>query len=272
MSGKNGNIGVFWSVLAVVAFLGLLFFVLPGKGLEAAKALPTISIEVDHSGILEDVGSVDRLYDGAVVEMSDNVAYFLSANERKDKDIMTIRAVDDTKSSSKEKIKIVVDGGVKRESENGWIRLGNQEFPLGETKIMVTASNSAGEVSREITVRKVSVAERCQPYNGDFSKLVLSMRVYCGAWKDYTEKLENAGKPAQSRPSGASSGPHSSSGSACLHYEAGRCWDDLEEEAYARGRYDKHYGYYGGSYYESDDCDEVCRDILEDAYNQGYED
>lgn len=85
-----------------------------------------------------------------------------------------------------------------------------------------------------------------------------------------------------SSPSGASSnvdlsagmsGNKSSSGtSACLHYEAGRCWDDLEMEAYSQGRYDKNYGWYGGSYYESDDCDSVCQDILLDAYEEGYAD
>ena len=169
------------------AFSGFLFFATLGNDPDTAKVPPTISIETSHSGIFEDA-SVDRLSDEAVVEMSDNVLYFLSTSEQKGKDSVTIRATESGKSSSKEKIKIVVEGGVKRESENGWISLSNQEFPFGETVLKVTASNSAGEATREIMVRKVSVAEKCQPYDGDYSKLVLSIRTYCSAWKNYTAK------------------------------------------------------------------------------------
>lgn len=82
-----------------------------------------------------------------------------------------------------------------------------------------------------------------------------------------SEMSGSAGSPA-----GVSSNKSSSGTSACLHYEAGRCWDDLEMEAYSQGRYDKSYGWYGGSYYESDDCDSVCQDILLDAYEEGYYD
>ena len=59
---------------------------------------------------------------------------------------------------------------------------------------------------------------------------------------------------------------------SCLHYEEGRCWDELEDEAYSAGLYDARYGYYGGSYIEDDDCDAVCQDILIDAYEEGYYD
>lgn len=56
----------------------------------------------------------------------------------------------------------------------------------------------------------------------------------------------------------------------CLHQEAGRCWDGLEDEAYSKGLYDKMYGYYGASVYYGSDCDAVCQDILDDAYDEGY--
>lgn len=59
---------------------------------------------------------------------------------------------------------------------------------------------------------------------------------------------------------------------SCLHYEEGRCWDELEDEAYSAGLYDARYGHYGGSYIEDDDCDAVCQDILIDAYEEGYYD
>lgn len=58
----------------------------------------------------------------------------------------------------------------------------------------------------------------------------------------------------------------------CHHEEAGRCWDDLEDEAYSAGAYDHEYGYYGASLDYTDDCDALCRDILEDAYDEGWYD
>ena len=60
--------------------------------------------------------------------------------------------------------------------------------------------------------------------------------------------------------------------SSCLHYEAGRCWDEYENEMYSSGLYDHNYGYYGGSFMPPDDCDQTCQDILEDAYEEGYYD
>ena len=59
---------------------------------------------------------------------------------------------------------------------------------------------------------------------------------------------------------------------ACYHEEAGRCWDDYEDEAYSAGTYDAMYGYYGASLDYADDCDALCRDILEDAYDEGWYD
>ena len=62
------------------------------------------------------------------------------------------------------------------------------------------------------------------------------------------------------------------SSSNCLHYEAGRCWDDLEDEAYSTGLYDRQNGYYGASVYYDEDCDAICQDILDDAYDEGLYD
>ena len=59
---------------------------------------------------------------------------------------------------------------------------------------------------------------------------------------------------------------------SCYHEEAGVCWDDLENDAYSAGLYDREYGYHGASYDEPDNCDAVCRDILEDAYEEGWAD
>lgn len=78
-------------------------------------------------------------------------------------------------------------------------------------------------------------------------------------------------KPTTQTPSNSSSSTPSY-GNVCIHYEYGRCWDDLEDEAYDAGRWDSSYGYYGDSYYESDGCDDLCQDIMEDAYDEGYYD
>lgn len=78
-------------------------------------------------------------------------------------------------------------------------------------------------------------------------------------------------KPTTQTPSNSNSSTPSY-GNICIHYEYGRCWDDLEDEAYDAGRWDGSYGYYGDSYYESDDCDDLCQDIMEDAYDEGYYD
>lgn len=81
-------------------------------------------------------------------------------------------------------------------------------------------------------------------------------------------KTETA--PVQTPSNSSSSTP--SYGNVCIHYEHGRCWDDLEDEAYDAGRWDGSYGYYGDSYYEGDNCDDLCQSIMEDAYDEGYYD
>ena len=63
-----------------------------------------------------------------------------------------------------------------------------------------------------------------------------------------------------------------STNSSCYHEEAGRCWDDLEDEAYSAGQYDRLYGYYGATLEYADDCDALCREIIEDAYDEGWYD
>lgn len=72
-------------------------------------------------------------------------------------------------------------------------------------------------------------------------------------------------------PTQTPSQPQSST-SHCYHYEAGRCWDDLENEMYSAGLYDREYGDYGTSLDYGANCDATCRDILEDAYDEGWYD
>ena len=58
----------------------------------------------------------------------------------------------------------------------------------------------------------------------------------------------------------------------CYHEEGGRCWDDLEDEAYSAGQYDRQFGYYGATLEYADNCDALCREIIEDAYDEGWYD
>ncbi|MBR3256356.1 hypothetical protein IKG10_01665 [Candidatus Saccharibacteria bacterium] len=59
---------------------------------------------------------------------------------------------------------------------------------------------------------------------------------------------------------------------SCYHEEDGRCWDDLEDEAYSAGLYDNQFGYYGATLEYAEDCNALCREIIEDAYDEGYAD
>lgn len=63
-----------------------------------------------------------------------------------------------------------------------------------------------------------------------------------------------------------------STASTCHHEESGRCWDDLEDEAYSAGQYDRQFGYYGATLEYADDCNALCREIIEDAYDEGWYD
>ena len=59
---------------------------------------------------------------------------------------------------------------------------------------------------------------------------------------------------------------------SCYHEEQGVCWDELEDNNYSAGLYDHEYGHYGASVIYPDPCDAFCRDIVEDAYDEGWYD
>ncbi|MBR2681322.1 MAG: hypothetical protein IKE23_11350 [Exiguobacterium sp.] len=80
---------------------------------------------------------------------------------------------------------------------------------------------------------------------------------------------ESSPEPAQT-PAQTYTTP--STTSSCHHEEAGRCWDDLEDEAYSAGQYDRQFGYYGATLEYADDCNALCREIIEDAYDEGWYD
>lgn len=89
---------------------------------------------------------------------------------------------------------------------------------------------------------------------------------------DSTEKLEP--EEPESTPNSAPSQPYTqpSTTAICYHEEGGRCWDDIEDEAYSAGFYDGQFGYYGATLEYVEDCNALCREIIEDAYDEGYAD
>ena len=58
----------------------------------------------------------------------------------------------------------------------------------------------------------------------------------------------------------------------CHHEEQGVCWDELEDANYSAGLYDRENANYGATIDYPDSCDSVCRDIIDDAYEEGWYD
>jgi len=169
-----------------------------------------------------------------------------------------------------------IDGGDLRLNESSDVEL---------TKYLIKAKNKRGEISKTLIITHLPLYAACERYDqahpGRAARDDIALCRECAEYNDeraaeQRRAEENYNRYHQNNSSNSSGSSSSSqpspTTSACLHYEAGRCWDDLEMEAYSQGQYDKHYGYYGGSYYESDDCDQICQDILEDAYEGGYYD
>lgn len=84
--------------------------------------------------------------------------------------------------------------------------------------------------------------------------------------------------PPQSTPSQPTTtppttpAPTNNTAPSCYHEEYGICWDELEDNNYSAGLYDREYGHYGASVIYPDSCDSVCRDIIDDAYEEGWYD
>lgn len=150
-------------------------------------------------------------------------------------------------------------------------------------KYIIKVSNVAGTAEKTLFITRYLLSEACANYNQahyqDNSNNGIAACEKLLPPPASTEPAPSTPAPAEPKPSTpAPSAPSGSSSSrpntdsSCLHFEANRCWDDLELEIYDQGLYDKAYGRYGDGYYEPDDCDESCQDILMDAYDEGYYD
>ena len=122
------------------------------------------------------------------------------------------------------------------------------------TKYTIVAKNDTGE-----THATIKVAVKPKP-SGSNPKSTPSD-------SSTTKKTE---EPSNDTNSGSE--PPSTKSSSCLHYESGICLDDYEDEAYSYGLYDYSNGYYGASLDYPDDCNTICREALEDAYDEGWYD
>lgn len=155
----------------------------------------------------------------------------------------------------------------------------NENSDVEPTKYHIVAKNKLGEVSTMLTVTRYPLYKACELYDANHPGHSAAVDIplckeradYIENNKPYSGSSSNSSNSNQTKPNNSSSRPNSAS-STCSHYEAGRCWDSLEEEAYSQGQWDKLYGQYGDSYYESSGCDSICQSILEDAYDEGYGD
>lgn len=82
-------------------------------------------------------------------------------------------------------------------------------------------------------------------------------------------------QPQSTQPSTPTPTPQSApptTSNTCLHSVSGVCLDDYEDEAYSAGLYDYEYGHYGTSLDYPDNCNNECKESIEDAYDEGWYD
>ncbi len=153
------------------------------------------------------------------------------------------------------------------------------------TKYTITVTNTAGKAEKILYITyespQIACAKYSQAHPEKDAATDIKLCQQLTEWqkstteKATTESINNPTSIPNTPDNTHTTTPQPSftfNASTCVHEEAGRCWDDLEMEAYDKGRYDQSYSYYGDSYYEPDDCDELCQDILADAYEEGYYD
>lgn len=161
----------------------------------------------------------------------------------------------------------------------------NEHSGIEPTKYIITAKNKAGESSKTLIITKYPLYHACALYSEAHpgSSSINDIEL-CRARSERDAERSNTDNPStggtynssnsapDSNHSQTQKTPSSSTTSTCIHYEFGRCWDDIEDEAYSNGLWDKNFGDLGGGYNLPDDCTGVCEDIYEDSYYEGYYD
>lgn len=296
-----------WTVFLILAFLWFLIWLcsLGNWGVGTAGVIlvlaiciwignipekltaPELEYSISHTGFLSDSYSIAETQpDGTVViAMSDNRDFpFYTSPRDLERDKITFKARSTAKGHEHDDAEIIISGDIERSDRNTLV-LTNNNFNHGETRFSVIAKNEAGDsTEQKFIVKKSSVAEVCrekgQQNNNDFSNLTKSMRKYCEGWYQYEQRKNtqnNSGTKKENTDSNSNSSsttnPSSTTGSnVCVYYEAGRCWDDLENDAYDSGSWDSYFGHEGGGYNPPEGCTGICEDIYEDAYYEGFND
>lgn len=134
----------------------------------------------------------------------------------------------------------------------------NFSLGYGENKIKVTAKNNKGSETFELVIKKLNVEEECA--KSENKEVSICKSVKASKETDAKKKSENSTK---------SNNGTSVKKNSCVHYEYGKCWDELEDRAYEDGYRDAMNGSH--SYYDPD-CTGHCEDIYEDAYYDGFDD
>lgn len=169
-----------------------------------------------------------------------------------------------------DKLTYTIDGGSLRFNESATTE---------PTKYRIKAKNKRDEVTKTLIITRLPVYRACELYDADQPEHSARDDIeLCRERAEYVDQKsaeqrqaeENYNKYHDNNSSSSNNGASNHTSNTCQHYESGRCWDDLEMEAYSAGQYDKIYGGYSDSYYESGDCNAICRDILLDAYDKGY--
>lgn len=143
---------------------------------------------------------------------------------------------------------------------------GGKDIPYGETTYTIIAKNSAGELQKTLVITKLTTSDACAKYDPDNTR---------EACRSFQEKAEKDAKHAEFMNSWDTSNSTSAGATSCLHYEQGKCWDDVESAGYNDGYWDGINGTYNGNYFDSlgtDNCNQFCEDVYEDAYQEGYAD
>lgn len=161
----------------------------------------------------------------------------------------------------------------------------NDESDTRPTVYRIRAANKRGAVSATLTVRHVTLAIACTEYFAQHPEDKENSAVQlCRDWVEYKKQqdglkedqskneapaaTQEPDNPASDHSNGAGGSGHSS----CAHFEQGRCWDEIEEQAADDAEWDRFFGEYGGSYNPPDGCTGICEDFYEDAYNDEYSD
>lgn len=252
------------------SFLGILVLVLilwALKGFLFPPKIPApelkISFEADYPGEnFSEVGdSVRARLTDRVLMRGGKEGIFFGATVR-----VTVEPKEAWQKKADAHLKIIAEDGTEKAEKldgSGSIWFHARDLKYGENKMRIVAENVSGTATKELIIQKVT-----------FESVCLSNEKYKSDSKcdDFYEEETSVDLNTPSSNSNSNSSAQVPVVNQCVHYENGVCWDELEEQAYDDGRWDKAYGRYGDGYNPPDDCTGFCADLYDDIYEEGYDD